>query len=299
MKIQIEKATPILKCLSLVVIFMCAFNVNHINGQTTAESTGYIDANGIDYYYEIRGEGKPLLLLHGGLGNLDMFQPVLPAITTERQVIMVDLHGHGRTELGDREINLIDIGNDLAVILKALNYDQLDVMGYSFGAGAAFRLAVQHPQMVSRLVLVSAGFARDGFFPDILAQQSMVNASAAEMMKETPMYKSYVEVAPNPDDFPNLLDNMGSLMAEDYDWSADVKKLNMPVMIIFGDSDMYRPEHMIEFYKLLGGGQRDPGWTGEHMSKNRLAILPGLTHYNIVGSPVMVNTALNFLNQKK
>jgi pimeloyl-ACP methyl ester carboxylesterase len=115
-------------------------------------------------------------------------------------------------------------------------------------------------------------------------------------MKGTPMYESYVAVAPRPEDFPKLLDRMGELMRVPYDYSEDVKKLQMPVMIVFGDSDMYRPEHIVEFYQLLGGGLRDAGWMRENMSRNRLAILPDLTHYDIFASPTLVTTVLPFLD---
>ena len=258
--------------------------------------TGRVMANGVNYYYEIHGKGEPLLLLHGGLGSIDMFRPVLPALAKDRQVIAVDLHGHGRTGLGDRAINLIDIGNDLAVVLKQLGYSTVDVLGYSLGGGAAFRLAVQHPQNVRRLAMVSAGYAQDGFHPEMLPQQAAVSAAIADAMKETPMYISYKAVAPNPAEFPKLLDRMGEYMRKPYNWSEDVKKLGMPVMIVFGDSDMYRPEHVVSFYKLLGGGLKDAGWQRENMSKNRLAILPNLTHYEMFMSPHLVTTVIPFLN---
>ena len=118
----------------------------------------------------------------------------------------------------------------------------------------------------------------------------------ADAMKGTPMYQSYVAVAPRPEDFPRLLDNMGALMRKPYDWSEDVKKLEPPVMLVFGDSDMYRPEHVVRFYQLLGGGLKDAGWQREHMSPNRLAILPDRTHYDIFFSPQIANTTLPFLN---
>ncbi len=260
------------------------------------DKTGHIEVNGVNYYYEVRGEGEPLLLLHGGLGTTDMFAPLLPIFSENRQVIGVDLHGHGRTDLGDRKISLIDIGDDLAAILKELGYGQVDVLGYSFGAGAAFRLAVQHPDMVRRLALVSAPFAREGFFPEMIPQQESVSADMAEQMKDTPMFKSYVAVAPHPEDFPKLLDRMGELMRKPYDWREDVKTLKMPVMLVFGDSDMVRPEHIVEFYQLLGGGLKDAGWMRENMSKNRLAILPNLTHYEMFMAPELADTVLPFLN---
>jgi pimeloyl-ACP methyl ester carboxylesterase len=260
---------------------------------------GYAKANGVNYYYEIHGQGAPLLLLHGGLGSIDMFGPNLAALARTRQVIAVDLHGHGRTALGDRAIDLVDIANDLAVVLKQLRYNQVDVLGYSFGGMAAFRLAVQHPALVRRLVIASAPFARDGFHAEMLPQQAQVGAALAPMMKDTPMYQSYVKIAPKPDDFPRLLDRMGELMRRPYEWSADVKTLTMPVMLVFGDSDMIRPAHIIEFYGLLGGGLKDAGWMREHMSKNRLAILPDVTHYELFLSPQLVPTVMPFLDGKQ
>ena len=258
--------------------------------------SGYVSVNGLKYYYQIQGVGEPLLLLHGGLGQIEMFGPVIPILAKNRQVIGVDLHGHGRTGLGDRKINLIDIGNDLAEILTQLGYKQVDVLGYSMGGGVALRLAVQHPEKVRRLVIASAPYAKAGFYPEMLPQQEAVSSAMAEAMKETPMYRSYVAIAPKPEEFPKLLDRMGELMRANYDWSEDVKKLQMPVMLIYGDSDMIRLDHVVSFYNLLGGGLKDAGWNREYMSKNRLAILPGLTHYELFLSPRLATTALPFLN---
>jgi len=258
--------------------------------------TGHIEANGVNYYYAIYGKGEPLLLLHGGLGQIEMFGPVLGMLAEGRQVIGVDLQGHGRSTLGERAISLVDMGDDMATILKQLGYEQVDVLGYSLGGGLAFRLAAQHPERVRRLVVASAGYAQEGFYPEMLPMQAQVGAAMADAMKETPMYKSYVAVAPHPEEFPKLLDRMGAYMRMPYDWSADVKKLTMPVMLIYGDSDMFRPEHIVKFYQLLGGGLKDAGWQRENMSKNRLAILPDLTHYEMFMSPALAKTALPFLN---
>ena len=266
--------------------------------QAAPARSGHVAANGINYYYEVHGTGEPLLLLHGGLGSIDMFRPLLPALSKGRRVIAVDLHGHGRTELGERPISLVDMGDDMAVVLKSLGVGQVDVLGYSLGGGVAFRLAVQHPAMVRRLAMVSAGFAQDGFYPEMLPMQAQVGAAMAEHMKDTPMYKSYMAVAPRPQDFPRLLDRMGEYMRKPYDWSEDVKKLEMPVMLVFADSDMYRPEHIVRFYQLLGGGLKDAGWQREHMSRNRLAILPDQTHYDIFLAPALVPAVLPFLDGK-
>ncbi|HEU5077609.1 MAG TPA: alpha/beta hydrolase [Opitutaceae bacterium] len=258
--------------------------------------SGHVLVNGIDYYYAIYGTGEPLLLLHGGLGQIEMFGPNLAALAQRRQVIGVDLQGHGRTPLGARDISLVDVGNDMAGVLKHLGHEKVDVLGYSMGGGVAFQLSVQHPEMIRRLVLVSTVFAHDGFFPEMLPQQAALSAAMMDVMKETPIYKSYAAVAPHPEEFPKLLDAMGAYMKKPYDWSADVSKLTMPVMLIYGDSDMIRPEHIVKFYQLLGGGLKDAGWQREHMPQNRLAILPNLTHYEMGTAPQTIETALTFLN---
>jgi len=266
------------------------------NATPKPSKSGHAAVNGVNYYYALYGTGEPLLLLHGGMGQIEMFGPNLTKLAQSRQVIGVDLQGHGRTLLGEREISLVDIGNDIAGVLKKLGYDKVDVLGYSMGGGVALQFAIQHPEMVRRLVLVSTPFSQEGFYPEMLPQQAALSAAMAEQMKETPMYKSYVAIAPHPEEFPKLLDQMGAYMRKPYDWSAEVKKLTMPVMLIYGDSDMFRPEHEVKFYQLLGGGLKDAGWQREHMSQNRLAILPNLTHYEMGLAPQLVDAALPFLN---
>lgn len=259
--------------------------------------SGYVESDGVRYWYEVHGQGEPLLLLHGGLGSIDMFGDVLPRLARSRQVIAVDLHGHGRTALGARTaVDYDAAGDDMAAILDALGYRQVDALGYSMGGGVALKLAARHPGRVRRLTLVSTGYATDGFYAAMRPLQAQVSAAMAPMMVETPMYRSYARVAPNPDEFPRLLDAMGASMRLETDWSEDVRGLAMPTMIVFGDSDMYRPEHIVEMYQLLGGGLRDAGWQRESMSRNRLAIIPDATHYDIFFSPLLVPVVLPFLD---
>lgn len=262
------------------------------------DKAGRVAINGVDYYFEIRGEGEPLLLLHGGLGQIEMFGENLKALQEARQVIAVDLHGHGRTPLGERKIDIAEIGSDMAVLVDELGYDKVDVLGYSFGGGVALHVAAVAPDKVRRAVIASAPFAKDGFFPEMIPQQESLTSEMAEMMKETPMYQSYAAVAPDVSEFPRLLDAMGDLMRADYDASGAVDKLSVPVMLIFGDSDMIRPEHIVTFYQKIGGGLKDAGWGREHMAANRLAILPGVTHYELFAAPALIDTALPFLDGK-
>jgi pimeloyl-ACP methyl ester carboxylesterase len=261
--------------------------------------TGHVDVNGVNYYYEIRGTGEPLLLLHGGLFTIDMFGPNLAILSADHEVIAVNLQGHGRSTLGDRPISPIEMGDDMGAIVTQLGHRQVDVLGYSLGGNVALRLAIQHPDVVRRLVLLSTPFAQDGFFPEMLPQQAAVGAAMVPMMKETPIYQSYMAVAPRPDDFPKLLDRMGEYMRQPFNWAADVKTLKMPVMLVYGDGDMFRLEHIVEFYHLLGGGLQDAGWGREHMSRNRLAILPDLTHYEIGAAPALGHVVLPFLDGER
>ena len=265
---------------------------------TEPDTSDYVVANGIDYWFEIRGKGEPVLLLHGGLMSAGSFGPVLMKLAESHRVIGVDLLGHGHTALGSRKIIPAEIGNDLAIVLEKLGIQQADVMGYSFGGAVALQLAFQHPSLVHRLVIVSTPYAQDGWFAEMLPQQAALSAAMADKMKETPIYKSYVAIAPNPQDFPRLLDAMGEFMRQPYDWSESVKQLTMPVMLVYGDADMVRPEHYVSFYHLLGGGLRDAGWMREQISQNRLAILPDVTHYEMGVSPKLAETVLPFLNGK-
>jgi pimeloyl-ACP methyl ester carboxylesterase len=258
----------------------------------------YADVNGISLYYEIHGAGRPLVLLHGGLGSGEMFGPALPVLAEKHQVITVDLQGHGRTADIDRPIDVRLMADDIAALIGHLGLDRPDVMGYSLGGGVALQVAIRHPDVVGRLVVVSAHIKRSATYPEILAQQGQVSAAAAEFMKDTPMYHLYQRVAPRPEDFPRLLDKMGEGMAQDFDFSEEVRGLRMPTMFVAADADMAPPSHFVEVFALLDGGLRDGGWQGENRPKggHALAILPGLTHYNIFSSPLLAATALAFLD---
>jgi pimeloyl-ACP methyl ester carboxylesterase len=258
----------------------------------------YAYVNGIELYYEIHGSGRPLILLHGGLMSSEMFGPILPALTEQHQVILVDLQGHGRTADIDRPLDVRLIADDIVALADHLGLDRPDVVGYSFGGGVALQAAIRHPEKVGRVVSASANIRRAAIYPEMLGQQAQVNAAAAEFMKETPMYEVYQRVAPRPEDFPRLLDKIGEAMAHDFDFTEDVRGLRVPTLIVAADADMAPPSHYVEVFELLDGGQRDGGWMGEGRPKggHALAILPGLTHYNLGDSPLFAAAALAFLD---
>ncbi len=258
----------------------------------------YATVNGLYMYYEVRGAGRPLVLLHGGLGSGEMFGPTLDLLAARRQVVLPDLQGHGRTADIDRPIDIRLMARDIVALIDELKLDKPDLVGYSLGGGVAMQVAFQHPEKIRRLVAVSANITRNAIPPEMLAQQGQVSAAAADFMKETPMYGDYVRVAPRPEDFPRLLDKMGQSMAKDFDFSAEVRALKVPTMIMCADAEMAPPSHYIEVFKLLDGGLRDGGWMGEGRPKggHALAILPCTTHYNIAVSPLFAPTALTFLD---
>ena len=258
--------------------------------------TGYASVNGLRLYYEVYGGGEPLVLLHGAVGATEMFADILPALSGSRQVIAVDLQAHGRTADINRPLSYEQMADDVAALITYLGYEKADVMGYSLGGGVALRTAIQHPEVVRKLVLVSTAFKRDGWYPEILAGMSQMGPGAVEPMKQTPMYQLYARVAPRLADWPVLLTKLGDLLRKDYDWSKDVAAIKAPTLLVVGDADAVRTSHAVQFFELLGGGRKDGGWDGSGMSTARLAILPGQTHYTIFASPELAATVTPFLD---
>jgi len=266
---------------------------------THATGTGqYAEVNGINLYYETHGRGRPLILLHGGLGSGEMFGPVLPQLAERHQVVTVDLQGHGRTADIDRPLDAVLMAGDIAALIDHLQLATPDVVGYSLGGGVAFHTAAKYPAKVRRLVMVSANIRPDAIYPEMRAQQGQVTAAAVDFMKDTPMYQLYQRVAPRPQDFPRLLDKIGAAMSKYFDFAEEVRSLQVPTMVVAADADMAPPSHYVEVFNLLDGGLRDGGWMGEGRPKggHALAILPGLTHYNIFSSPLFASATLAFLD---
>jgi pimeloyl-ACP methyl ester carboxylesterase len=266
-----------------------------VSAQSAPES-GYAPVNGLKMYYQIHGSGQPLVLLHGGVGAIEMFGPILPALSASHRVVAVDLQAHGRTADIDRPLRMELMADDVAALIRHLGIASADLLGYSLGGGVALQTAIRHPQAVRKLIVVSAPFKRDGWYPEVLAGMAQMSAEAADPMKQTPMYQLYAAVAPRPQDWPVLLAKIGEGLKQDYDWSREVAALPMPVLIVAGDADAVRTAHLVEFFALLGGGRRDAGWDGSGRPKAQLAILPGATHYDIFSRPELASVALRFLD---
>ncbi|HKN68248.1 MAG TPA: alpha/beta hydrolase [Gemmatimonadaceae bacterium] len=260
---------------------------------STARRGQHVTVNGIDLYFEIHGrdDGKPpTVLLHGGAGGIEMFGPNLGALARTRRVIAVDLPGHARSTASDRPMRYESMADDIATLLRNLGVRQADLVGYSLGGGVAQQITFRHPELVRRLVVVSSPFRRTAFYAEILAAFDQMGAATGSMVKQGPLGQLYPSV-----DFERLFMQIGDLQRQEYDWSREVARVSVPVLLIFADADTYHPEHIVEFYKLLGGGQRDAGWDGKLRSKNQLAIIPNRTHYDLLTTTAVADIVEPFL----
>ena len=265
----------------------------------TPSKSGYAPVNGVDLYYAVYGEGEPLILLHGGLVEMGIFGPNIAALAEGRQVIGVDLQGHGHTVPFDRPMTFESMATDIAELIKWLGYQKADVLGYSMGGITALRLGIDHPEVVDKLVLVSMPFAFSGWH-DYNAQgmkgMAAAPAETAEGLKQSPLFEAYAAVAPDPENWSKTVAQTSALVAADYDWSAEVPNVKVPTMIVVGDWDAVRTSHTAQFFELLGGGKQDAQWDRSGMKQNRLAIIPNLTHYESAADPRLAATVTPFLD---
>ncbi len=247
-------------------------------------SCGYADVNGIKLYYEVHGTGEPLVLLHGGLMTIGEMSALLEPLAKNRKVIAVELQGHGRTADTERPVSFEIMGDDIAALLDELDIPSADIVGLSLGGAVGLRTAIQHPGKVRRLVVISNPCAKRGWYAEARKGMGNVGAAMAEQLMQMPTGKFSLRW-PEPERFPQFLDKMGKMMGATYDWSAEVKKLPMPVLLVFADNDSISQKHIAEFFALLGGGVNEPGWINTQFSKAGLAIVPGYSHYNFVKAP--------------
>ena len=255
-------------------------------------NANFADVNGQHVFYSVHGAGKPLILLHGGV-NPDSFGSNLAELAKGRQVIAVHLQAHGRTPDTDRPLRCETLGDDVAALIGHLSLGKADVMGYSLGSSVALQTAVRHPDVVDRLVLVAAGMRQDGSYPEVVAAFNQLEANAAMIgpgVKASPLGQAYPDV-----DWTNLFSKVGDLTKRPFDWSADVARVQARTLLVFADADSIRPEHMVEFWKALGGGQRDAGIDGSLRPANQFAIVPNTTHYTLVVEPMLPEIVERFL----
>jgi pimeloyl-ACP methyl ester carboxylesterase len=244
-------------------------------------NSGCVAVNDVELYYEIHGEGPPLMMLHGGVNPSDMFGAPLAAMATSHKVYAIHLRGHGFSSDADEPWSVEQMADDVAALLGALGIAKIDVMGWSLGGGVALQTAVRHPDVVGKLIVISMNFRDDGDFPEVRAQFEAMPGMAPEYARhiaQSPLAAMYPDI-----DWEVTLRKTGEMIRGGFDWSAHVARITAPTLLIFADADMMYPEHMVEFYKLLGGGTRDAGIDGSlRPTPNQLAIIPGTTHYDLM-----------------
>jgi pimeloyl-ACP methyl ester carboxylesterase/uncharacterized protein YndB with AHSA1/START domain len=241
-------------------------------------TTGYAPVNGLQLYYEVHGSGRPLVLLHGNLSTIGVdFGRVIPSFARTRRVVAVEQQAHGHTADIDRPLTIQHWAEDTIALLGHLGIEQADFFGYSSGSTVALQIAIEHPELVGRLVLASASYRLDGLHPGLMEGISQLRP---EHLAGTPFEQDYARVAPNPDDWPKLIAKITEMDKTLPEWTdEDIKAITAPTMLIIGDSDIVRPEHAVEMFRLRGGGV-----IGDlvGLPSSRLAILPGTTHVTLV-----------------
>lgn len=258
--------------------------------------SGYAPVNGVEVYYAVYGKGEPLVLLHGGLATMDMFGPNVALLAQDHEVIVIDLQAHGHTLPFDRPMTYEALADDVAGVIRHLGHEKADFMGYSLGGGTALRVAIQHPDVVDRLIVVSAPYAWAGWHDYNQQGMRSMTPDMAEGMKGTPLYESYAAVAPDVNNFPILIGQVAEMMQHDFDWSEEVRQVKAPTLLIFADWNAVRTSHVASFFELLGGGLQDALWDGSGMNANRLAVIPNATHYNIFNDTRPGEAAIAFLD---
>ncbi|UVS79836.1 alpha/beta fold hydrolase [Actinokineospora sp. UTMC 2448] len=237
----------------------------------------YAPVNGLRMYYEIHGSGDPVVLLHGALSGIETsFGALLPLLAKNRQVIAVEFQGHGRTADVDRPLTYPQLADDVAALLRHIGVDRADVLGYSMGGGIALELAMRHPDAVRKLVLASVTYTVDGCHPGLFEGMAELTP---DMLVGTPFEEEYLRLAPDPQAFPALVEKVKGFDLSWRGWSEEaVRAITAPTMVLIGDSDLARPEHAVEMFRLFGGGV-----FGDvaGLPDAQLAVLPGTTHVGI------------------
>lgn len=244
---------------------------------TKPAESGHADVNGLEMYYEVYGNGKPIVLLHGSYMNIPLnWSKVIPLLANDRKVIVAEMQGHGRTRDVSREISYEGMADDVSGLLEHLEIDRADILGYSMGGGIAFQVAVRHPEQVRRLVVLSGVYAHDGWWPDV---EAIFATFTAEMFKGTPIREQYESFGNDPARFPDFVKKVISIDLKPYDWSQDVRNIKAPLFMVIGDADGVRYEHALELFRARGGGKMGDM---HGLPESRLAILPGTTHIGII-----------------
>ena len=263
---------------------------NSVINKTDKVKSGYAEVNGLKMYYEVYGSGQPLVLVHGAFSGIGTsFEKLLPGLAQNRQVIAFELQAHGRTADIDRPLTLEGLADDVAAALWQMGIRQVDLLGYSMGASVVLHAALRHPELVRKLVLVSVTYNLGGVHPGLMEGLGEMTPS---MMYGSPWHEEYMLIAPHPENFDNLFAKKTQMDRQTKDIPAEaIRAIQAPTLLMLGDSDLVRPEHAVEMFRLLGGGVF--GDTPAGLPKSQLAILPGTSHVSIANKAELLVPMIN------
>ena len=260
-----------------------------------AAQTGYAPVNGLKMYYEIYGEGTPIVLLHGAFMTINTnFGELIPKLSKTRKVIAVELQGHGHTADIDRPFSQETLADDVAALLQYLKINNADIFGYSLGGEVALQLTIRHPELVRKQIIVSSTYKTDGWSKETRA---ILPTLTPAMFEGSPMKVEYDKVAHDPKHWSAFVEKMKQFITTPFDFGADkMKAIKAPTLLIAGDGDGVTPEHMVEMYRLLGGNYMvDFG----PVHKTQLAIVPGTSHISVMMQTDLIYTTMtSFLDAK-
>ena len=240
--------------------------------------------NGLEMYYEVHGDGPPLVLLHGAYMSIDTnWDALIPTFAETHKVIAVELQAHGHTSDRDTPITYEGMSEDVAALLDHLEIDKAAIFGYSMGASVGIRLAMDHPEKVERLIVASGGINYDAY-PDGFYE--MIETITPEMMAGSPFEEEYKRLSPNPDGFPTLVEKLKALDLDRFAWDEEAfAAIDVPTLLVFGDADVVEIDHITKLFTLLGGHSNGDM---QGLPLVQLAVLPGTSHINVIFNPANI-----------
>lgn len=277
-------------CKSVVIIAILFFTVLSSTGQSLKPSdSGYAPVNGIKMYYEVYGEGKPLILLHGAFWTISMnWGQLIPELAKNRKVIAIEMQGHGHTPYSDRKLAIKTLASDVEGLMNYLKIDSADVAGFSMGGSVAYQFAVQSPKRLRKLAIISSTYKTAGWLPVV---NGAFKDFKPDFFDNTPIKTEYDAVAPDKNNWKKFIAQMIAFADVPFNvGDSNIAKIKAPVLLICGDNDGLDKVELMKTYKLLGGGiaaDLSP------MPKSQLAIVPSQSHVSLM---MQTSTILNYLN---
>mgnify|MGYP001492323987 CR=1 FL=1 len=257
--------------------------------QAEPADSGYAPVNGIKVYYEVYGEGEPIILLHGAFYTIEMnWGQLIPELSKTRKVIAIEFQGHGHSPYSERKLDIATLAKDVEGVMDYLKIDRADVAGYSMGGSVAYQFAVQSPNRLRKLIIISSTYKTSGWLPEV---NSAFKDFKPEFFDNTPIKTAYDAVAPDKTMWRKFIEQMIAFAEAPFNvGDSNIAKIASPVLIICGDNDGTDKIELMKTYQLLGGGIAADS---KPMPKSQLAIVPSQSHVSLM---MQTTTILSYIN---